>query len=77
LPCRHCELRSRDFGVKLIILRAIDGKDGHDEHKRAKKRNNVYIKEVEPLPTPIWAEHARIKSEADLANTADTSHGHK
>ncbi|PMD44866.1 hypothetical protein L207DRAFT_524311 [Hyaloscypha variabilis F] len=49
---------------------AIDGKDGHDEHKRAKKRNNVYIKEVEPLPTPIWAEHARIKSEADLANTA-------
>ncbi|KAE9375250.1 hypothetical protein N431DRAFT_502189 [Stipitochalara longipes BDJ] len=50
---------------------ATDGKGGHDDPRRGKKRNDVYIKETEvPLPTPIWAENARIKSEADLKDAA-------
>jgi hypothetical protein len=55
----------------LMIFRAIDGKGGHDGPRRGKKRNEVYIKEIEvPIPTPIWAENARTKSLADLENTA-------
>jgi hypothetical protein len=54
----------------LMIFRAIDGKGGHDGPRRGKKRNEVYIKEIEvPIPTPIWAENARTKSLADLENT--------
>jgi hypothetical protein len=54
----------------LMIFRAIDGKGGHDGPRRGKKRNEVYIKDIEvPIPTPIWAENARTKSLADLENT--------
>lgn len=60
-----------DAREMLIKIRAIDGKSGHDRPRRGKKRNEVYIKEVEvPIPTPIWAENARTKSLADLESTA-------
>ena len=40
-----------------MILRAIDGKGGHDGPTKGKKGNEVYIKEAEPpIPTPIWAD---------------------
>lgn len=49
----------------------IDGKGGHDVPGKGKRRNEVYIKGIdEPIPTPIWEENARAKSEADLANAA-------